>query len=84
LLSSRRTPCINPIRSNRGEARKAKYQGVVLVGLTVEPSGEMSNLCVEQALGDGLDEKAIATVKTWRFEPATKDSQPVPDRVPKK
>jgi len=28
-------------------------------------------------LGKGLDEKAMDAVKTWRFEPATKEGAPV-------
>ena len=63
------------------DARRSKYQGVVLIGATVEPSGEVSNVCVEQALGSGLDEKAVAAVKTWRFQPATRDNQPVSDNL---
>jgi len=33
---------------------------------------------VARPLGMGLDEKAIEAVRTWRFEPAKKDGQPVP------
>jgi hypothetical protein len=32
-------------------------------------------------LGGGLDEKAIETVKTWKFKPATREGVPVPVRV---
>jgi TonB family protein len=32
---------------------------------------------VEKALGGGLDESAVETIKTWHFNPATKDGQPV-------
>jgi TonB family protein len=63
------------------DARRSKYQGVVLIGATVEPSGEVSNVCVQQALGSGLDEKAVVAVKAWRFQPATRDNQPVSDNL---
>jgi len=32
---------------------------------------------VERSLGYGLDENAVRAVRTWRFQPATKDGQPV-------
>ncbi len=32
-------------------------------------------------LSDGLDQKAIESVRQWKFEPATKDGVPVAVRV---
>jgi TonB family protein len=60
------------------EARQGKYRGFAVIGGTVEPDGTLTDLCVEQALGVGLDEKAIAAVKTWKFDPASKEGIPVP------
>ncbi len=59
------------------EARKAKYQGVCTLGVIVDADGHPTNIRVLSSLGMGLDEKAIAAVKTWRFEPAMKDGRPV-------
>ena len=59
------------------EARKAKYQGVVVLWLVVGPDGRPKNIKVERPLGMGLDQKAIEAVQRWRFEPATKDGKPV-------
>jgi TonB family protein len=63
------------------EARKKKYQGTMLLGVTVEPDGTATEICVAQGLGMGLDEKAIAVVKNWKFEPARENGQPVPTRI---
>jgi len=59
------------------EARKAKYQGVCTLGVVVDAQGRPTNIRVLNSLGMGLDEKAIAAVKTWRFEPAMKDGHAV-------
>jgi TonB family protein len=63
------------------EARQAKYQSVATVAGTVEPHGTFTDLCIARAAGFGLDEKAIETVKTWKFEPALLQDQPVAVRI---
>jgi TonB family protein len=52
------------------EAVKAKYQGVVYVSAVIGLDGKASDVRVVKTLGLGLDENAIAAVKTWRFTPA--------------
>jgi len=59
------------------EARKAKYQGTVLLYIEVDPSGKATNIKVQRSLGLGLDEKAIEAVKKWKFKPGYKDGKPV-------
>ncbi len=59
------------------EARKAKHQGVVVLTIEVDPSGNVRNVHVRQSLGLGLDEKAIEAVSHWRFRPAILDGKPV-------
>lgn len=59
------------------EARKAKYQGVVVLYVEVDASGRAQNMRVVQSLGLGLDEKAMEAVKKWRFRPGLKDGKPV-------
>jgi TonB family protein len=52
------------------EARKAKYQGTVLLRVIVQPDGRATNISVVKGLGMGLDENAVEAVKGWRFKPA--------------
>ncbi|HMC58714.1 MAG TPA: energy transducer TonB, partial [Candidatus Solibacter sp.] len=59
------------------EARKAKYQGTCTLYVVVGADGRPTNIRVASGLGMGLDEKAIEKLKTWKFEPATKDGHAV-------
>jgi TonB family protein len=59
------------------EARKAKYQGTVVLWVVVGPDGRSHEIRVQRSLGLGLDEKAVEAVRLWRFEPAKKDGVPV-------
>jgi protein TonB len=63
------------------EARKAKWQGTVVLWVVVGPDGRAHDIRVQRSLGMGLDEKAVEAVKTWKFEPAKKDGQPVAVQV---
>jgi TonB family protein len=65
------------------EARKVKYQGAVTVMGVVGVDGKVTNIKVVQGVGMGLDENAVAAVKTWRCKPATgPNGKPVPTLVP--
>lgn len=59
------------------EARKAKYQGVVVLAIDVDSKGDVRNIRVLQSLGLGLDEKAVEAVSHWRFRPGTFHGKPV-------
>ena len=59
------------------EARKAKYQGTVVLYVEVDPTGHARNLRVIRSLGLGLDEKAIEAVNKWKFRPGYKDGKAV-------
>ncbi len=59
------------------EARKAKYQGTVVLWLIIGADGKPRDIRVSRALGMGLDQKAVDAVRHWVFEPAMKDGKPV-------
>jgi periplasmic protein TonB len=60
--------CPNPDYSD--EARKAKYQGSVLLDVIVTADGRVIDPRVLKGPGLGLEEKAIAAVKSWKMRPA--------------
>ncbi len=60
------------------EARKAKFQGTVVLYVVVDEKGNPKDLKVVRALGLGLDQKAIEAVQKWHFKPGLKDGKPVP------
>ncbi len=59
------------------EARKAKYQGTVVLAVEVWPDGKAHNVRVLRSLGLGLDEKAIQAVEKWKFVPGKKEGRSV-------
>jgi TonB family protein len=71
----------SPEPSFSDEARKAKFQGIVLLMIVVGKDGRPYNIRVLQSLGMGLDEKAIEAVRNWRFRPASLNGQPVATEI---
>lgn len=59
------------------EARKAKFQGTVVLSIVVDEQGVPRNFKVVRPLGLGLDEKAIEAVTKWRFRPGYREGRPV-------
>ena len=63
------------------EARKAKYQGTVVLWLVVGSDGRAHDIRVQRSLGMGLDDMAIEAINQWRFEPGRKEGVPVAVQV---
>jgi protein TonB len=59
------------------EARRSKTAGNVLVNLWVDETGNPSHVHVIRGIGMGLDEKAVAAVKLYKFKPAMENGRPV-------
>jgi TonB family protein len=58
-------------------ARKAEYQGKLVLWLIVDRNGHTKDIRILKPLGLGLDEKAVSAVHLWKFDPALKGTQPV-------
>lgn len=55
-------------------------RGTVIVEVTIDEHGDVTDAKVLQALGYGMEERVLATLKNWHFLPATLDGQIVPSR----
>jgi len=70
-------PTYSPDPGFSEKARQAKEQGTVTVSLIVGKDGYPRNLRVACGSVADLNETALETVRTWRFEPGTRDGKPV-------
>jgi TonB family protein len=59
------------------EARKAKFQGSVMLSIVVDQYGEPQDIKVLRPLGMGLDQQAMDAVRRWVFKPGRKDGSSV-------
>ena len=53
-----------------------RIQGIVILQVTVDRQGEVSDVSVLRST-EGLDEAAIAAVRRWRYEPTVVNGMPV-------
>lgn len=59
------------------EARKARFQGTVVLEIVIDERGYPTNFRFLSTLGLGLDQKAVEAVRQWRFRPGMKNGKPV-------
>ena len=55
-------------------------QGDVIVEVTIDEHGNVTETRVLQSLRDEIDQKVLATVRNWRFRPATVDGIAISSR----
>lgn len=60
------------------EARTAKLEGVVILSLVVGEDGKARDMRIVRSLEPGLDDNAMKSVATWRFQPGKLEGKPVP------
>lgn len=57
------------------DARNAKIQGTVALGLLIDAQGRPQKIRVTKSLDKGLDQEAIAAIAKWHFAPGIKDGK---------
>lgn len=63
-------------------ARDAGIEGIVVMEAVIRKDGTVDSFRILRGLGYGLDESAMNTIaKEWRFEPGTKNGNPVDVRA---
>jgi TonB family protein len=65
----------NPSYTDR--ARKKKLRGTVILAIIVTSEGNVGDARLVRGFDSELDQNALDTVRTWKFEPTTKDGKPV-------
>lgn len=55
-------------------------QGDVIVEVTIDEQGRVTETRILQSLQEDIDDKVIATLKSWRFTPATVDGVAISSR----
>ena len=68
---SHREPEFTPL------ARQLHYDGTTVLSMIVNESGSTEDIQVLRPAGFGLDDAAVQAVKTWKFDPGTRDGKPV-------
>jgi len=73
---------LNPAPPYPVDAWRARIQGRVVLKVLVESSGLVSSVAVHASSGSAsLDDSALTTVRTWRFEPARRRGSAVAHEV---
>lgn len=75
-------PLYSPDPHYTPEARNAKLSGDIILSTVISGEGKVVSVKeVSKPLGKGLDENALKTIPTWKFNPAVLDGKFVPVRM---
>jgi TonB family protein len=58
-------------------ARQNRVQGELALRAVIDKTGSVSRVCITQALGAGLDDMMVDTVRQWKYKPYTLNGQPI-------
>lgn len=72
----------NPPPAYPESSRLSREEGVVIVNVTVAPSGKPAEVLLgSSSRHEALDQAALTAVRGWKFRPATANGIPVSSRV---
>ncbi len=76
------SPVFDPDPPYTPQAIKARLEGTLTLDTWIDAQGKVTRVEeVSKPLGNGLDESAITTIRTWKFAPARWQGQPVPVKI---
>ncbi len=70
-------PVYTPEPNYSAAARSLNVRGTLVLSIIIDKTGAVRHPKIIRPLGLGLDEQALNTARTWRFEPATFNGEPV-------
>ena len=56
------------------------FQGDVIVEVTIDKLGNVIDMKLLQGVGREIDEKVMATLRSWRYKPAMMDGEPIAEK----
>ena len=77
-LQNRSTATVGPRLITKIQPLQAgDFQGNVLLTVTVDTEGRVADAQIPRGINATVDAKALEAVKTWRFQPASRNGQPI-------
>jgi TonB family protein len=58
-------------------ARENRVEGELALRAVIDTTGSVTRVCIIKALGAGLDDMMVQTVRQWKYKPYTLNGQPV-------
>jgi TonB family protein len=74
-------PIYRPDPPPPADNSKARYSGSMVLAVSLDARGNVTDAKVVRPVGRGLDEDVLDTVKMWRFTPAMRGGTPVATQV---
>jgi TonB family protein len=58
-------------------ARENRVEGELALRAVIDTTGSVTRVCIIKALGAGLDDMMVQTVRQWKYKPYTLNGQPI-------